>query len=238
MRKGRPELAGQFEAGIGDVSPTAPVRRDARTIFWDVDTQVDFIHADGLLAVPGGVEIIPALKRLTDFAHASGIRIVATADDHDLGHVEITTAERANGQATFPPHCMRGTPGQRKITETALRDRLLLEPVPPAAQIDRAIEDHRGDILLHKPGLDVFEWNPHAAAVLSVLAPQRVVIYGVATDFCVAASVAGLRRLLPDADLVVARDAIAAIDAPSGTALCDRWQQEGISVSDAATITG
>jgi nicotinamidase-related amidase len=132
---------------------------------------------------------------------------------------------------------MRGTPGQRKITETALRNRLLLEPVPPAGPIDQAIREHQGDILLHKPGLDVFEWNPHAAAVLSVLAPQRVVIYGVATDFCVAAAVAGLRRLLPDADLVVVRDAIAAIDAPSGSALCDRWQQDGITVADAATIT-
>lgn len=212
--------------------------RGGRTIFWDVDTQVDFIHADGLLAVPGAVDIVPALARLTDFAHASGIRIVATADDHDLGHAEITTAEDADWRATFPPHCMRGTPGQRKIMETALHDRLLLEPVPPAAQIDHAIRDHRGDILLHKPGLDVFQWNPHAETVLATLAPQRVVIYGVATDVCVAAAVAGLRRHLPDADLIVVRDAIAAIDAPSGTALFERWQRDGIGIADAATITG
>ncbi|MEO5825375.1 MAG: isochorismatase family protein [Gemmatimonadales bacterium] len=217
---------------------TEPAWLDGRTIFWDVDTQVDFIHADGLLAVPGGVEIIPALKRLTDFAHASGIRIVATADDHDLGHAEILTAEHADWRATFPPHCMRDTPGQRKIPETTLHDHLLLQPVPVDLQVARTIAAHHGDILLHKPALDVFEWNPHAAVVLSMLAPQRVVIYGVATDFCVAAAVGGLRRLLPDAELVVARDAIAAVDAPSGTALCDRWCQDGIRLADAATITG
>lgn len=212
--------------------------RKARTIFWDVDTQVDFIHADGRLAVPGGAAIMPMLARLTDFAHASGIRIVATADDHDLGHAEITTAEHADWRSTFPPHCMRGTLGQRKVAATALHDPMLLQPVPPEAKIDDVVRRHRGDILLHKPGLDVFQWNPHAAAVLAALAPARVVIYGVATDFCVAAAVAGLRRHLPDAELIVVRDAIAAIDAPSGIALCDRWQQGGIGIADAATITG
>lgn len=213
-------------------------RGRARTIFWDVDTQVDFIHPDGLLAVPGAVDVVPVLARLTDFAHASGIRIVATADDHDLGHAEITTAAQADWRTTFPPHCMRGTPGQRKITATALHDRLLLEPVHPDADVIRMIGEHPGDFLLHKPGLDVFEWNPHAAAVLTALAPENVVIYGVATDFCVSAAVAGLRRLLPGADLVVVQDGIAAIDAPAGIALCNRWRQDGIRMSDSATLTG
>ncbi len=209
-----------------------------RTIFWDVDTQVDFVHADGLLAVPGGAAIIPALARLTKFAHATGIRVVATADDHDLGHAEITTAANANWRTTFPPHCMRGTAGQLKIPETSLHDPLLLQSIPADTSAARRIADHGGDILLHKAGLDVFEWNPHAHLVLETFAPQRVVIYGVATDFCVAAAVAGLRSHLPDAALVVVRDAIAAIDAPAGAALCDRWAADGITVTDTVTITG
>ena len=34
-----------------------------RRILWDVDTQVDFVHADGKLAVPGAEEAVPAMAR-------------------------------------------------------------------------------------------------------------------------------------------------------------------------------
>ncbi|MGE3527399.1 MAG: cysteine hydrolase family protein, partial [Gemmatimonadales bacterium] len=81
-------------------------------IFWDVDTQADFMKADGKLHVPGSEEIIPTLKRLTDYAHARGIRIIASADDHVPGHRELS--DTPDFVETFPPHCMRGTPGQKK----------------------------------------------------------------------------------------------------------------------------
>ena len=64
----------------------------AAVLFWDVDTQVDFMHANGKLYVPDAEAIIPNLKRLTDYAHAHGIRIVASADDHVGGHRELSTA--------------------------------------------------------------------------------------------------------------------------------------------------
>src|SRR3989442_1118100 len=89
----------------------------ARVIFWDVDTQYDFMHADGKLYVPEAERIIANLQRLTDYAHGHGIRIVASADDHVMGHPEIS--DQPDWQRTFPAHCMRGTPGQKKIPETA-----------------------------------------------------------------------------------------------------------------------
>lgn len=209
------------------------------TIYWDVDTQEDFISAAGKLAVPGAEAIRPALARLTRHAHASGIRIVATADDHDVGHAEITTADAADWKTTFPPHCMRGTAGQRKVTETFLRNPLVIEPVPLTHDaVAGMVAAHEGDILLNKPGLDVFRWNPSAQAVLDILAPDRIVLYGVATDFCVVAAVEGVRRHRPGAELVVVGDAIAAIDEGVGRALCDSWRAAGVTLVDAGTITG
>ena len=46
------------------------------TLFWDVDTQFDFMHADGKLYVPDAEQIIPRLKQLTDHAHRAGIPIL------------------------------------------------------------------------------------------------------------------------------------------------------------------
>lgn len=209
-----------------------------KTLFWDVDTQEDFISAAGLLAVPGAEAIRPALARLTEFAHARDIPIVATADDHDVGHAEITTADAADWASTFPPHCMRGTPGQRKIAETALRNPLVIEPVPLSPRdVADTVHAHRGDILLHKPSLDVFRWNPNAATVLDTLAPDRIVLYGVATDFCVVAAIEGVRRLRPRAELLVVRDAIAAIDAARGETLCTTWAASGVTLVDSWVVT-
>lgn len=205
------------------------------TICWDVDTQVDFILASGRLAVPSAEAIIPNLQLLTDWAHRSAIRIVATADDHDVGHAEIT--DQPDWRTTFPPHCMRGTPGQRKVAATALRDPLLFEPVGrDAAEVAKAVHAHRGDILLNKPGTDVFRWNPNAAAVLAALAPDRVIVYGVATDFCTRAAVEGLARLRPEAQLVIVADAICGIDEATSRTLVRHWQEIGHTVVTTSEI--
>src|SRR5438309_11314600 len=100
----------------------------ARVIFWDVDTQYDFMKADGKLYVPDAEHIIPNLRKLTDYAHGHGVRIVASADDHVPEDPEISDAP--DWKTTFPSHCLRGTAGQKKIPETALRDPLVIEPEP------------------------------------------------------------------------------------------------------------
>lgn len=199
------------------------------TIYWDVDTQHDFIAASGALAVPGAEAVLPVLARLTQHAHANGIRIVATADDHDLGHAEISSTP--DWKTTYPPHCMRGTAGQQKVTETALRSPLLVHAVPCDAEaLAAGVRAHDGDVLILKPGTDVFRWNPNAATILAALAPTRVVVYGVATDVCVVAAVDGLRRLAPAAELVVVEDAVAALDGGRGRALLVEWAARGIRV--------
>lgn len=207
------------------------------TICWDVDTQNDFIMADGKLAVPNAEAIIPNLQALTDWAHRSGVRIVATADDHDVGHAEIT--DHPDWVTTFPPHCMRGTDGQRKIGATTLRDQLLFQPVPlNPADVAAAVKAHRGDILLNKPGTDVFRWNPNAATVLATLAPDRVIVYGVATDFCTRAAVAGLARLRPEAKLVIVDDAIRGINEAASATLLVEWRATGHAVMTTAEVVG
>jgi nicotinamidase/pyrazinamidase len=205
------------------------------TICWDVDTQVDFIMTYGKLAVPGAEAIMANLAAITGWAHRTGIRIVATADDHDVGHAEITSDP--DWKTTFPPHCMRGTPGQLKVAETALRDPLLFPPVPlDQAEVAAAVRAHRGDILLNKPGTDVFRWNPNAATVLATLAPARIIVYGVATDFCTRAAVEGLARLQPAARLDIVTDAIRGIDSAASDACVADWGQRGFGLLTTAEL--
>ncbi|MBA2626694.1 MAG: cysteine hydrolase, partial [Gemmatimonadales bacterium] len=192
-----------------------------RTIFWDVDTQHDFMKSDGLLYVGGSEEIIPALRALTDYAHAHDITIVASADDHVAGHRELSDAP--DFRDTFPLHCMRGTPGQRKIPETTLRNALVIEPEGiERAEVRRRLRAHRGDILLHKHWFDVFT-NENVTAVLDVLQPDLIVLYGVALDVCNRYAIDGLLEGRRGTRIALVTDATRAIEPATADALLARW---------------
>src|SRR5205814_10388550 len=197
-----------------------------RVIFWDVDTQYDFMHPDGKLYVPEAERIVGNLKRLTDYAHGHGICVIASADDHVMSHAEIS--DTPDWKTTFPPHCLRGTPGQKKIPETALRDPLVIEPERQDQKtLAERLRRHRGDILFHKHRFDVFT-NDNLLPALEVLDPQDVVLYGVALDVCDKAAIEGLLEHRPHTRLFAVTDAMKAIDRALGAHLLKEWGEEGV----------
>jgi len=203
-------------------------------VFWDVDTQVDFMHADGKLYVPDAEQIIPNLRRLTDFAHAKRLRIIASADDHVPGHRELSASP--DFKQTFPEHCMRGTKGQAKIPETRLEDPLVIDPgrEDPSALADR-VRAHRGDILFNKHWFDVFT-NANVETVLGVLAPRAVVLYGVAEDVCNRYAIEGLVTRHPEIRLFAVSDAMKPIDRDMAQHLLRQWAEEGVRIVDTNDI--
>ena len=202
-------------------------------IFWDVDTQHDFMRANGRLYVPGSEEIIETVGALTDYAHANRIPIVASADDHVPGHRELS--DSPDFRETFPPHCMRGTPGQAKIAETALQDPLVIEPERAPTSLRERIRRHRGDFLLLKHWFDVFT-NENVDVLLEVLAPERIVLYGVALDVCDRYALDGLLQRRPARSLWLVADATRAIDAAAGRSLVEGWRDSGVNVVSAADV--
>jgi nicotinamidase/pyrazinamidase len=202
-------------------------------IFWDVDTQHDFMRADGKLYVPGSEEIIETVEALTNHAHAHGIPIVASADDHVPGHRELS--DTPDFRETFPPHCMRGTPGQAKIAETALRNPLEIQPERGPASLRERIRRHDGDFLLLKHWFDVFT-NENVDLLLEVLAPERIVLYGVALDVCNRFAIEGLLQRRPAASLSLVADATRAIDAEAGKSLVEKWRAAGVNIVSAADV--
>ncbi len=197
------------------------------TVFWDVDTQVDFMRPEGKLYVPGAVEIVPALAALSAHARAHGIVRVASVCDHVAGDDELS--DTPDFLTTCPPPCLRGTPGQAKIPETALRAPVVVpnRPEDPAVLAERLLR-HTGEILIEKNHFDVFT-NPNASALLDALAPETVVVYGVAQDVCDAQAIAGFLRR-GDVRVVFVEDAARAIDAARGAALLDEWRSRGVAI--------
>jgi nicotinamidase/pyrazinamidase len=161
----------------------------SRPLLWDVDTQVDFVHADGKLPVPDAESVVPAMERLVRWAREQGVVHLATADDHELTDPEI--ADAPDFDATYPPHCMRGTPGAAKIAETAQHDPLpiSLTPYPPGL-VPRLV-DGRRELLVLKKTYSAFS-NPNLEPLLAALDPSEAIVFGVATDVCNHAAIMGL----------------------------------------------
>lgn len=202
-------------------------------VFWDVDTQVDFMLPHGKLYVPGAEQLTANLARLTEYAHANGIRIVASSDNHDPTDDEISASP--DFAATFPPHCLRGTAGQARITETRLNNPLVVEPEDSADATLARLANHPHDILFHKRYFDVFT-NPNVMPVLHRLQVTDVVLYGVALDVCNRYAVEGLLQHLPRCGITVVTDAVQALNEDGRDALLGNWQARGVSLKRTGEI--
>ena len=197
-------------------------------VFWDVDTQVDFIEPGGKLHVQGAETIRANLARLTGFAHDYGIRVIASSDCHEAKDEELSdTPDFAD---TFPPHCLRGTSGQARIPETTLLRPLVVEPDADPAAILRQVESHDDDILFHKRFFDVFT-NRSVTPVIESLRLRCVTLYGVALDVCNRYAVEGLLAHHPNIALTVVTDAVRAIDERRRDELLTAWRARGVTLA-------
>jgi nicotinamidase/pyrazinamidase len=183
-----------------------------KTIFWNVDTQYDFMRPDGKLYVKDAETIEPNLEILTQYAKAKGIQVVSTADWHTPGSEELS--ESPDYKTTFPQHCMQRTRGAEFVHATRPSSPLELSWHGPSAyeyflenesHLRHAIHAHR-DIVLYKDKFDVFAGSPYADKVVDLIAPSRAIVYGVATNVCVDYAVRGL--LERKVEVYVVQDAI------------------------------
>src|SRR4051812_8286865 len=126
-----------------------------KTVYFDIDTQADFVLPSGALYARGAEGILSRVSALNKHAAASGSVVISTMDAH---------AENDPEFRTWPSHCVAGTLGQRKPEATLLGKRLTIGSDETAERIDGIAQ-----ILLEKQHLDCFT-NPNLDWILDVLA--------------------------------------------------------------------
>lgn len=162
-------------------------------LFWNVDTQEDFIDPEGKLYVNGAESIRPMLNQITAYAKANGIRVINTCDYHQINAVEISL--NPDFITHFPPHCMANTPGASFISETDPENPLIIDWDSDLAiipEFDDAVRFR--NIVIRKDAFDVFEGNQQTDKILRIINPECVFVYGVTTNICVDKVVVGLIR--------------------------------------------
>jgi nicotinamidase/pyrazinamidase len=176
-------------------------------IFWDVDTQADFMLPGGNLYVPGAEKLIPNLNQLTDAARQGRVFIIGDACMHAPDDPEF---ER------FPPHCLRGTPGAEIIPETRAEKALVI-PNRAGTAIPANLSGFQ-QVILEKQTLDVFD-NPNTEKVLErvagfTAADAEIFVFGVVTEYCVRLAAKGL--LDRGRRVALVRDAIETLKVEDG----------------------
>ncbi len=150
-----------------------------KTVFFDIDTQLDFVFPAGALYAPGAEGILSAVAGLNRYAAANGIVVVSTMDAHAEDDAEFLS---------WPPHCVAGCNGQRKPSQTLLESRAVV-----ASEAGWVGDFATQQILLEKQTFDCFS-NPNLPGLLEKLGTDRYVVYGVVTEICVKFAAFGLLR--------------------------------------------
>jgi nicotinamidase/pyrazinamidase len=203
-----------------------------KTIFWNVDTQNDFMKSDGKLSIPGAMEIAPNLEKLTQFARNSKYQIVNTADWHYKDSKELS--ENPDYKTTFPEHCMAETYGSEFISETKPVNPYVVDWQNEPWQYSGCKVANTQEIVMYKDAFNIFEGNKFAETVLENLNPDRVIVYGVASDVCVDQAIKGLRAA--GKEVYVPVDVIKELNSNGLEELLSKWEFHDVKLTKTEDI--
>ena len=176
------------------------VRYDTRTALLVVDVQNDFAHPDGSLYVKGADTVIAAANREIAAAREAGALVVGTRD-----WPPETTPHFAKDGGTWPVHCVGGTWGAQFHED--------LDPVDHVIHKGTGGEDgYSAFSMTHLPTGETRSTGLHE--LLQEKGIERVVIVGLATDYCVKETALDAIRLGYEAEVVL--DGVRPVDLEPG----------------------
>ncbi len=163
---------------------------DAGCALLVVDMQNDFAHPDGALSVAGALEIVPLINAEIEDARAGQAMVIYTQDWHppDTPHFE-------KDGGIWPVHCVRDTWGAALLPE--------LEQDGPVVRKGSDGEDGYSGFTVRDPASGE-ERPTELNALLQKAGVGRIVIVGLASDYCVKESALDAVRLGLEVDVIEA----------------------------------
>lgn len=181
-----------------------------------VDLQRDFLPG-GALAVPDGDRVLPVLARYLGRFGRAGLAICCTRDWHPPDHVSF----RSRG-GPWPPHCVAGTPGAA---------------FAPGLELPAAVQVFSKATMPDAEAYSGFEGTGLAAS-LRRQGISRLFVGGLATDYCVKATV--LDALREGFEVWLLGDAVRAVELEPGDGerALQLMQQAGAQIIDETRLAG
>jgi nicotinamidase/pyrazinamidase len=185
------------------------------TVFFDVDTQIDFLYPAGALYTPGAEKLVPVIASL----NRTGNVVVSTADAHSEDDPEFKL---------WAHHCVVDTVGQQKPQATLLENRVVVPNATRVIELNGAQQ-----IILEKQTIDCFA-NVNIFQLLDLLAADRYVVYGVVTEICVQKAAFGLLDTGKPVELVT--DAIQCLNQQAQDEMIAEFVRRGGKVTTSSAL--
>jgi nicotinamidase/pyrazinamidase len=173
---------------------------DSKTALVVVDVQNDFADPNGSLYVSGGEDVVPLINAEMERAGAAGAMVVYTQD----WHPETTPHFQKDG-GIWPVHCVAGTWGAEFHPELRVEG--------PTIRKGSGGEDGYSGFSLRDPQSGE-RYATELDNLLRERGIERVVVVGLATDYCVKETALDAARL--GFDTTVRTDATRAVDLRPG----------------------
>ena len=197
----------------------------ADCIFWNVDTQVDFVSPNGKLYVPGAELLKNNWKMLTQLAKSKLVTVVNTADWHYSNSAELSA--NPDFIKTFPQHCMANTTGAEYVEETNPENPFIIDWENETTISNEIVDSSKyRNYIIRKDAFDVFKGNPNTEQLLKLLSPEMIVVYGVTTNVCVNDAVVGLAQR--GKNVIVVENAIKEL--PNIQLPFENWKKLGVKM--------
>jgi nicotinamidase/pyrazinamidase len=191
-----------------------------KTVFFDIDTQIDFVFPAGALYAAAAEQIIGTVSRLNYHAAKHRIPLISTMDAHSENDPEFRE---------WPHHCVVDTMGQQKPASTLLENRVI---VPNYPVVNPALKDQ---ILLEKQTLSCFS-NVNLAQLLDHFKADRYVVYGLVTEVCVKFAAFGLLETGKRVEVVT--DAVKALTPEGAAETLEQFKAAGITLTTSGGVIG
>ncbi|MGB6066128.1 MAG: bifunctional nicotinamidase/pyrazinamidase [Desulfomonilaceae bacterium] len=194
-----------------------------------VDVQGDFTTAHkGSLAVPNSDQAyLDNVAKATEQLKKAGIPIYATQDWHPADHMsfaanhkgkkpfETIKLDDGRTQVLWPVHCVQGSKGAELLLNPALFTKVIRKGTNPKFDSYSGFMDDGG----LKTDLD---------KTLKAAGIKTLIVYGIATDYCVKATV--LDGLKAGYKVIVVQDLCRGVADKSSTAAWDEMKQKGAQI--------
>lgn len=201
------------------IRPVITLRR--RRIIIDVDTQKDFLLANGKVCVRNHRRVLQNIRRVMAWARAKNIRVISTEQIHDKSDTEH-------------PWCTAGTEGASKIAYT-VRSNHIMYPADGCTDLPRDILKRYDQIILRKRCVNPFD-EPRADRVLGELQVNEFIIIGATAEEAVKLTALGL--LVRRKNVTILVDAVGTHDRAAAEIALRQAEAKGAKLADTKSLLG
>jgi len=199
------------------------VRAKRRQVLIDINTQRDFLLAEGTACIRNHRRVLAHIRRVMAWARAKDIPIISTCEVYPDGN--------GNGE---PKHCVDGTVGQMKIGYTLVDNRVSF-PADGNTDLPRDMLRRYQQVILHKRCMDPFD-EPRIDRLLSEVCAAEFILIGVCAEGAVKAAALGL--LQRDKKVSVVIDAVGYHDNREAKMAFRKMEAKGANLIDTRKLAG